>query len=316
MQKGVLLVNLGTPNAPTTKAVRRYLTEFLSDPYVVDLPRWLWWPILHGITLRIRPKRTARLYQKIWTNTGSPLLVFSEKLKIALQEQLGTHIIELAMRYENPSIEDALASLRAKQIEELVVLPLYPQYNRATTGSTIAKINQVLQQLQWQPTLQLISGYADHLGYILALADSIKQHWRERPRGEKLLFSFHGAPKKMTDQGDPYYDQCIKTAQLTAEQLNLSAERWLVVFQSRFGVVKWLEPYCDQTLAKLAKSDCKSVDVICPGFAVDCLETLEEIAIRNKALFLQAGGERFQYISALNDNTVHINLLAKLIAQA
>lgn len=314
---GILLINLGTPAAPTIKAVRKYLAEFLSDPRVVEIPRWLWWPILHGVVLNIRPKKSVKLYQKIWTNEGSPLLSISQKQTLALQKKFDQEFsatkIMLAMRYGNPSIDEALKTLKQNNIQKLIVLPLYPQYSAATTASTFDKVISVLKKWRTVPEFIFINHYFDNPDYINAIADSIQQFWQQHGKGEKLLFSFHGLPQNSIAKGDPYYDQCQQTAKLIAEKLQLSEVAWQMVFQSRFGAQKWLQPYCDKTLEQLAKQGCKKIDVICPGFAADCLETLEEMAIRNKKIFLDAGGKQFHYIPALNDSSSHINTLTNTL---
>ena len=315
---GILLTNLGTPDAPTTEAVRRYLAEFLSDPRVIELPRILWLPILHGIILRIRPKRSAHAYQKIWTGQASPLLDISIKQCQALQKLLASRVkgpvpIELGMRYGNPSITGALEKLQQANVQRLLVLPLYPQYSGTTTASSYDAVAAVLKTWRWVPELRLLNHYHDHAGYIDALVDSIRTHWAEKGHSDKLLFSFHGLPQKYFLAGDPYYCQCQKTARLVAEQLQLTDGTWQVAFQSRFGFQKWLQPYTDKTLMAWGKQGIKSVAVICPGFPADCLETLEEIQMRYRDLFLDAGGERFSCIPALNDQPAHIDALMKLI---
>jgi len=316
---GVLLTNLGTPTAPTTKAVRRYLAEFLADPRVVEIPRWLWWPILHGIILRVRPKRSAALYQKIWTAAGSPLLVYSQKLTQTIQQQLHaaghTHIhLALAMRYGQPSIQHALNELKQAKIAKLIVLPLYPQYSGTTTGSTFDVVSKVLQGWRYIPETHLLSSYGDQSFFLNGLAEHIKNHWTPDPDNH-LLFSFHGLPQRFVDQGDPYQLQCQITAEKIAQQLQLRPEQWTLAFQSRFGKAQWLQPYCDVTLRQLPQQGKKNVTAVCPGFAVDCLETLEEIAIQNREVFLQAGGETFNYIPALNDSAIHAEIISQLILQ-
>jgi ferrochelatase len=317
---GVLLVNLGTPEAPTPAAVRRYLAEFLSDPRVTEMPRWLWWWILHGIILRVRPARVARNYQKIWTNEGSPLLSISFAQVAALQQQIDRHFaspfkVVLAMRYGHPSIAEGLEQLRQANAQKIIILPLYPQYASATTGSVFDGCAAVLKQYRVLPELRFITHYHDQTAYITALATQIKNHWRTHGQSEQLLFSFHGLPKRFFLSGDPYYCECQKTARLVANQLNLAEKSWQVVFQSRFGREEWLQPYMDNTLKSLAQTGIRRVDVICPGFAADCLETLEEINHTYRNLFLQAGGKEFHYIPALNDQPEHIQALLELIIQ-
>lgn len=317
---GILIANLGTPDAPTPVAVSAFLREFLLDPRVIDYPRWLWWPILHAIILPLRSRQLAQAYRKIWTKVGSPLRVISEQQAVGLQKLLMEDyqrpvIVSLGMRYGSPSIADALERLRAARVEQLLILPLYPQYSATTTASVFDAVAAGLKSWGYIPKLRMISQYADDPGYIAALATSIRQYWEKEGRGEHLLFSFHGLPKRYLLKGDPYYYLCHKTANLTAIALGLSDEEWSVAFQSRVGREEWLQPYCDVVLQGMPKQGIKEVDVVCPGFAADCLETLEEIAIRNKALFLQAGGEKLQYISALNDGAHHLEALASIVTK-
>ncbi len=315
---GVLLVNLGTPDAPTTVAVRRYLAEFLNDPRVVEFPRVPWWLVLHGVILRIRPPRVARLYRKIWSQQGSPLLAISRQQETALaaafkQRAPGSVELALAMRYGRPSIEEALDSLRARGICRLVVLPLYPQYSATTTASVYDEVFRVLQGWRRVPELRLIQTYHDDAGYINALAASVREHWDRNGTPERLLMSFHGIPKRYTDAGDPYLCECQKTARDLAGALQLDDAQWQLAFQSRFGREEWLQPYADYTLKSWAKQGIRKVDIVCPGFSADCLETLEEISVENRDLFLAAGGQDFAYIPALNDREDHIQALAKLL---
>ncbi len=315
---GVLLVNLGTPAAPTPKAVGQYLREFLWDPRLVDIPRPLWWLILNGIIVPFRSRSSARNYQKIWTDSGSPLLVNSQRMAAGVQEILNaSHTrpvhVELAMRYGEPSISAGLQRLREQNVRELFVLPLYPQYSATTTGSVFDAVARELKTWRWIPTLHMVNEYAGEENYIAALSDSVLRHWENRSPSECLLFSFHGLPKRSLPEGDPYYCFCHKTARLVAERLGLEKHQWRLVFQSRFGREEWLQPYCDKTLQALPGEGVKSVDVICPGFAADCLETLEEINITNRRLFLQAGGESFHYIPALNDDPQHLQALVKVL---
>jgi ferrochelatase len=318
---GILITNLGTPAAPTTKAVRHYLAEFLSDPRVVELPSFLWWPILHGIVLRTRPKKSAHAYQKIWTAEGSPLLVFGKKqqqgLNQLLQKKLNKPIhVELAMRYGSPSIKQGLENLKQKAITQLIIFPLYPQYSSAATGSTFDAIVKILKTWRYVPELHFISDYHANTDYIDAMANSIETFWQQHGRGEKLLFSFHGLPKNSIAKGDPYYLQCQTTADLIVKKLQLPETAWQVVFQSRFGFQPWLQPYCDKTLIELAKQGYKKLDVVCPGFSADCLETLEEISIRNAEMFIKAGGEQLNYIPALNDSPQHLEVLVNIVMMA
>lgn len=317
---GVLLTNLGTPDAPTPSALRRYLAEFLWDPRVVDLPRPLWWIILHGIILRTRPARSAKAYQSVWTGDGSPLLqiakIQTEGVRARLQQRYKAPVeVVLGMRYGNPSIASALAQLRAANVQRLLVLPLYPQYSCSTTASTFDAVAQAYTKQRWLPETRFINHYHDQKGYIEALANSLRDQWQRQEPGEKLIFSFHGTPKRFLEEGDPYYCECQKTARLVAESLELPDERWQVCFQSRFGREEWLQPYTDVTLQQLAKDGVNNVDVICPGFSADCLETIEEIGEENRDNFLHAGGEQFNYIPALNDRDDHLDALADLIIQ-
>ena len=316
-QIGVLILNLGTPDAPTTPAVRRYLNQFLSDPRVIDKPRWLWWLILHGVILRIRPRKAAHAYQQVWNDEGSPLLTISKKQSAKLQSLVKSKFdgvsVELAMRYGSPSIENALENLKSKNINQLIVLPLYPQYSATTTASTFDAIADAFKSWRRLPDLQFISHYHDNPLYIQALANSIRTTWDEHGRAEKLLLSFHGLPKSYLLAGDPYFCECQKTARLLAEELQIDKEQWLITFQSRVGVEPWLTPYTDKTLEEIAKQGTKSVQVVCPGFSADCLETLEEIDMQNRDIFLQAGGEKYHYIPALNDFDEHIDMMLSLI---
>jgi ferrochelatase len=312
---GVLLVNLGTPDAPTPAAVRRFLAQFLWDPRVVEAPRWLWWLALHGVILRIRPARSAHAYQQIWTAEGSPLLVNSRALTSAVDEVLRGKLnasVALAMSYGSPSIPSVLAQFRREGVRRLLVLPLYPQYSSTTSASVFDAVTSELQRWRWVPELRFITSYHDDRGYIDAAAAVIEDHWRAHERAH-LLFSFHGVPRRYVLAGDPYFCQCLKTARLIAERLALGAEDWSVSFQSQVGREEWLRPYTDETLAQMAAQGRKRVTLVCPGFATDCLETLEEIAIRNRKLFLDRGGEFYDYVPALNANRAHAAALAEVI---
>jgi ferrochelatase len=315
---GVLLTNLGTPDAPTPKALRRYLAEFLADPRVIETPRLIWLPILYGFILNVRPAKSAHAYQQVWTEEGSPLLAIARRQAAALQQSLKTRCpgpvrVALGMRYGNPSIGSALEELRDAGARRLLVLPLYPQYCAATTASTMDAVSDVLRTWRWLPELRTVMSYHDDSRYILALKRSVESHWASRGRGERIVLSFHGIPKKYLLAGDPYHCQCQKTARLLAESLGLDKEQCLVTFQSRVGPAEWLQPYTDVTLGELPARGVKSLDVLCPGFSADCLETLEEIAMRGRDTFLQAGGERYNYIPALNDAAVHIEGLTELV---
>ena len=315
---GILLVNLGSPDAPTPSALKRYLAEFLWDPRVVEAPRWLWWFALHGVILRLRPRKAAKSYKKVWTDQGSPLVAISrlqtQAIEQALQKKFrGNVVVDLAMRYGKPSIPAGLHALRKAGARRFVVLPMYPQYSATTTASVFDEVTRVLRSWRWLPDLRVINNYHDHPKLITALANSIKQQWAAQPRAEKLLFSFHGIPQRYVDNGDPYFCHCHKTARLVAEELQLSDSAWQVVFQSRFGREAWLQPYCDETLQQLAQAGIKSVDIICPGFSADCLETLEEISMQNREVFLEAGGETYNYIPALNESAEHIDALCEIL---
>jgi protoporphyrin/coproporphyrin ferrochelatase len=313
---GIVLTNLGTPDAPTARALRRYLGEFLSDPRVVEMPRWLWKIILHGIILRTRPRKAAHNYQQIWTLSGSPLLSIAQQQRDAIETYLNQHFpvkIELGMRYGTPSIPQALENLKKSGCEKILILPLYPQYASATVGSTFDAVSKTLQKWRWIPQLRFISNYHDWHLYISALVESVKENWQTNGKTQKLIFSFHGIPKQTFLAGDPYFCHCQKTARLVAEQLDLKKEEYLVTFQSRFGRQEWLQPYTDKILEQLPKNGISSVSIICPGFSADCLETLEEIDQQNRQLFLNHGGKTFHYIPALNDQKNHIYALSQLI---
>jgi len=314
---GVLLVNLGTPERPSTRAVRRYLKEFLSDPRVIEYPRWLWWLVLNGIILRVRPRKSAHAYSQVWTPQGSPLMVntlaLSEKLGLALQTTMNEQVpVIAAMTYGEPSIRSGLEQLHALNVRKLIVLPLYPQYSGSTAGSVFDGVTKVLQSWRWIPELHFITQYHDNDHYIAALAESVKAHWHTHERNH-LLMSFHGLPKRYLLNGDPYHCQCFKTARLLAESLHLRDDEWSVSFQSRVGREEWLQPYTEEVLKRYGAQGPKRVTLICPGFAVDCLETLEEIALRNKQDFLTAGGEHYDYVPALNTDDAHVALLTSLI---
>ena len=314
---GVLIVNLGTPDAPTPRAVRRYLDEFLSDPRVIDKPRWLWWLILHGIILRLRPYKAAHAYQQIWTKQGSPLLTISQKQASKLQDLLNkkySHVsVALGMSYGSPSIKTALESLQKENVNNVVILPMYPQYSATTTASVFDAVAHVLKKWRFLPGIEFISHYHDKPQYIKALADSIRATWKEKGQAEKLLLSFHGLPKSYLAAGDPYFCECQKTGRLLATELELNDSQWMLTFQSRMGVEEWLTPYTDKTLLLLAKQGVKDIQVACPGFPADCLETLEEINMQNRDVFLSAGGDSYRYIPALNDTDGHINMIASLV---
>jgi ferrochelatase len=315
---GILLVNLGTPEQPTTRGLRRYLREFLWDPRVIELPRLQWWLILNLFVLTTRPRTSAALYRKIWTPEGSPLLRTCRRQADAIEQSLKTTFgnplyLALGMRYGHPAVGEALAELRAMGCRRLLVLPLYPQYSATTTGSSFDAVARELTRWRWVPELRTIHYYYDDPAYISALASSIKEAWNDGGRPDKLLFSFHGVPQRYFDSGDPYFCHCQKTARLVAEELALDDALWEVAFQSRFGREEWIKPYTDQTVAAMARAGIRHLDVVCPGFSADCLETLDEIDGLNRGLFLDAGGEEFRYIPALNDRSDHIRVLLQLL---
>lgn len=314
---GVLVANLGTPDAPTPPALRRYLRQFFDDPRVFEFPRLLWWLLTRAIILNRRPRRSAALYAQIWTEQGSPLLIHSQAIADGLQARLQALSaqpikVALGMRYGNPSIPYALRELQAANVRRLLVLPLFPQYSATTVASVFDAVTQELQRWRWLPEMRFITSYHDHAGYIAALAESIREAWQQHGQSEKLIFSFHGIPKRYFTGGDPYYCFCHKTARLVAESLGLPKERYIVAFQSLFGREEWIKPYTSDTLEELAKSGVQSVDVICPGFAADCLETLEEIDGENREVFLEAGGKAYHYIPALNAAPSHLQALTDL----
>lgn len=315
---GVLLVNLGTPQAPTRRAVRRYLAEFLADPRIVEAPRWLWWLALHGVILRVRPARSARLYEKIWTPQGSPLQTGTRALAESLQNSLkrqrpGPILVRYAMRYGTPSIASVLRELAEVGVRRLLVLPLFPQYSGTTGASVLDAVGAELAAWRWVPELRFVSDYHAEPRYIEALARSVEAHWQSHSRAQRLLLSFHGIPQRYFRAGDPYFCQCQATARALRERLDLGEDELSVAFQSRVGREAWLAPYTDQVLKALPKQGVRQVQVLCPGFAVDCLETLEEIALTNRSRFLAAGGERFEYIPALNASEDHVAALSELI---
>lgn len=315
-KRGILLVNLGSPEKLTVRAVRKFLREFLEDPRVVNLPRSLWWLILNFFVLPFRPRRSAKAYAKVWTDRGSPLIYLTQDLsnKVAQHFEQDEHTsVAMAMSYGKPSLVSQLRVLKKAQCEHITVLPLYPQYSSTTSASVFDAVATELMQWRYVPGLHFISDYHQHPLYINAIADSIQQTWKEQSRGELLLMSFHGLPDVLTKKGDPYYYQCLKTAELIAAKLKLKETEWRVVFQSRFGKAKWLQPYCIETLMALPTEGIKHIDIICPGFTIDCLETLEEINMANKEIFIQAGGEQYHYIAALNDSETSVNLMLDLI---
>ncbi len=319
---GVLITNLGTPDAPTTSALRRYLGQFLSDPRVIELPRWFWYPLLHGVILNTRPAKSAAAYREVWSDGGSPLLVIGRQQQQALQARLdadpdlhGAVHVALGMRYGQPSIAAALDELTAKNCRQIIALPLYPQYAAATVASTFDALAEALRRHRWVPDLRFVADYHDHPQYIAALAQTVRNHLETHGKPEKLLFSFHGIPKSALLAGDPYHCQCRKTARLVAEHLELGANDWAVSFQSRFGRAEWLQPYTIELLADWGRQGLKNVAVMCPGFSADCLETIEEIGGENKEAFQHAGGGEFFYLPALNADDGHMDLLVALVKQ-
>jgi ferrochelatase len=308
---GILLVNLGTPAAPTAGAIRAFLREFLHDRRVVELTRWLWCPVLYLFILPFRPRRLVHAYRAIWTAQGSPLLAISRRQAAALEAAVGVPV-HIAMRYGEPSIAAGLRALRAAGAARVLVLPLYPQYSATTTASVFDAVAEALRRERALPELRFVMDYHDDPGYIAALADSVRRHWAAHGRGEKLLLSFHGIPEQYARAGDPYRERCLGTAQRLAAALQLPAQDWTLAFQSRVGRAPWLQPYTDDTVAALAGDGVKTLDVIAPGFAADCLETLEEIRLRYAALFRAKGGGELRYIPALNDDDAHIRALAAL----
>jgi ferrochelatase len=312
MNTGILITNIGSPDEPTPKAVRRYLKIFLSDRRVVEIPRFIWYPILYGIILPFRSRSSAKLYQKVWTEQGSPLTCNSAQIAKKLQQVLQIPV-ELGMHYGKPSIKTALKKLQSQNIKRIIILPLYPQYSATTTASTFDLVSKELQHWRDIPELSILHDYAAHPDYINTISDSIQQTWKTRGKPQHLLFSFHGIPKRNIDLGDPYAEQCHLTARLVAEKLQLPPDSWSVSFQSRLGRAEWLTPYTERVFNELPKKGITDIHVACPGFAVDCLETLEEIAIRGKEQFEEAGGKSFHYIPALNDQDAHINMLKQIL---
>jgi len=315
---GVLLINLGTPDAPTPKAVRAYLREFLSDPRVVEIPRFIWWPILHLFVLTTRPKASAARYQQIWGRDGSPLKVYTERQAALLRGYLGERRrapleVDYAMRYGAPGIPEKLQALKAKGCERILLVPLYPQYSASTTATAFDAAFRVFSGLRNQPEIRTIRDFHDDPGYIRALAHTIRDYWGKRGRPEVLVMSFHGVPRRTVDLGDPYLRQCETTGRLLAEALGLAPEQYKIAFQSRFGRAEWLKPYTAGVLTELGRRKAEPVDVVCPGFVSDCLETLEEIAIEGKGLFVEAGGRELRYIPCMNDRHEWITALADLV---
>ena len=312
---GILITNLGTPDSPTRKSLKKYLNQFLMDKRVIDLPRLFWVPILKIIILNTRPSKSAKLYKSIWLKEGSPLLIFSKNILSKLSDQMGDNItVALGMRYGSPSIDSALDLFKKENISKILVLPLYPQAGSPTTASTFDAVSDYLKKNPWMPNLKFVSGYHDENEYINALAKSIDNSFKNNGVPEKLIFSFHGMPERYLEKGDPYYCFCHKTTRLTAEKLNLNEKAYDIAFQSRFGSEKWLKPYIDELITEQAKKGIKHIQIISPGFSVDCLETLEEISIQYREIFINNGGEKFEYIPCLNDSDDQISLIKSIIS--
>ena len=314
---GVLITNLGTPDAPNKKELKVYLNQFLSDPRVIELPKILWQIILKLVILQIRPSKSAEAYKQIWTDKGSPLLDIANRQLNKIQSSFSSKneniVFEVGMRYGNPSIPDALLKLQKKQVRRLLVLPMYPQYCAATTGSTFDEVTNVLQKWRWIPEMRFINQYFEEKNYIEALSNSIKSFWKKTSKPQKIIFSYHGIPKRYLTNGDPYHCFCLKTTRLVKEYMGLSDDEIMTTFQSRFGREEWLKPYTSETLKALPKQGIKNIHIISPGFSSDCLETLEELEEENKEYFMESGGENYHYIPCLNDHDDHIDVFVNLI---
>ena len=314
---GVLITNLGTPDAPKKKELKVYLNQFLSDPRVIELPKILWQILLKLVILQVRPSKSAEAYKKIWTKNGSPLLDISkrqlEKIKLSLSTSHPNMIFEVGMRYGNPSIPNALRNLQKQNVRKLLVLPMYPQYCAATTGSTFDEVTNVLQKWRWIPELRFINQYFEDDKYVQALSNSITSFWEKHSKPQKIIFSYHGIPKKYLLNGDPYHCFCLKTTRLVKEKMGLSDDEIMTTFQSRFGKAEWLQPYTSETLKELPKQGIKDINIISPGFSSDCLETLEELEEENREYFMESGGEQYKYIPCLNDDDEHIDVFVNLI---
>ncbi len=318
MKTAILLVNLGTPDEPTPKAVRQYLKAFLSDRRVVEAPRWLWWPLLNAFILPFRPRPVAKAYQSVWTQEGSPLRVISKQQEQKLQQKFqhegyGQVKVWSAMTYGNPQLVDVLSEIDKEKIQKLVILPLFPQYSASTTAAVYDLVSNYYQNKRNIPEQIFIRGYHKAPSYIKALASSIEASWAKHGKSQKLLMSFHGIPQAYVDKGDPYQNECVSTATLLAERLGLNDDEWAYSFQSRFGPKAWIKPYTDELLSGWPKQGVHAINLVCPGFSVDCLETLEEIAIENKAIFFESGGRTFHYTASLNDSEGHINMMFDLL---
>ena len=315
-RSAILLVNLGTPDSPTPRAVRRYLKQFLSDPRVIEIPRAIWLPILHAFVLNTRPARSAKKYAAIWYPNGSPLRVHTQAQARLLGERLGPQVrVEFAMRYGEPAIPAALARLKAEGCERVLLFPLYPQYAASTTGSALDQTTEFLRKTRNVPEIRLVKEFHDHPAYIGALASRVRDHWQRSGRPDKLVMSFHGLPQYTVARGDPYSHECHRTARLVAERLGLAEGEWQTAFQSRFGRTAWIEPYTVSMLSDFARKGVRRVDVLCPGFVADCLETLEEIGIEGRKTYLDAGGKEFHLLSCLNERSDWIDALAVIARQ-
>ena len=317
LKVGILLANLGTPDAPTAKALRPYLRQFLSDTRIVEIPRIIWWFILNCIILVIRPRKSAEKYASVWTKEGSPLMVHAQKQTQLLRGFLGQKIkspfaVELGMSYGNPSMQSAIDKLKAQHCNRILVFPLYPQYAASSTASALDAVWRTLLKTRNMPAIRTINHYHDHPAYIAALAQSVREHWRINGKPSKLIMSFHGVPKAHLMNGDPYHCECHKSGRLLAEALDLNKDEYLVAFQSRFGKQEWLKPYLANTLEALGKAKTARIDVICPGFSSDCLETLEEIAMEGKHIFQSNGGGEYHYIPALNESEAWIHAMTQI----
>ncbi|MBI4194752.1 MAG: ferrochelatase [Betaproteobacteria bacterium] len=315
---GILLINLGTPEAPTAQAVRGYLREFLSDPAVVEIPRPLWWLILHGYVLRVRPGQSADRYARVWMSDGSPLKAHTQRQTTLLRGYIGERIkhplvIDYAMRYGKPSIADKVRELKAQNCDRLLLVPLFPQYSASTTGTALSAVFGTLSRMRNMPAVRTVRHFHDHAGYVNALAQNVRDYWAKNGRPDRLIMSFHGLPRATLDKGDPYHCECQKSGRLLAEALSLKPEQHHIAFQSRFGRAEWLKPYTAELLAQLGRQKVGRVDVICPGFVSDCLETLEEIAIEGKTIFIQSGGREFNFIPCLNERDDWIQALTDIV---
>jgi len=318
IKTGIILVNLGTPDAPTAPSVRTYLKEFLGDPRVVEIPKAIWWFILNVIILNVRPKKSAAKYASVWMKEGSPLRFYTEKQAMLLrgfmsQRTKAPYVVDYAMRYGNPSIPSVLHKLKEQNCQRILIVPMYPQYAASTTATVCDVVFDELQQMRNTPALRTIKNYHDNPGYIKALANNINDYWMKNGRPEKLVMSFHGLPQFSLDKGDPYHCECQKTGRLLAQELGLKPEQYALSFQSRFGKAEWIKPYTTATLLELGKQKTKRVDVVCPGFVADCLETLEEIAMEGKEDFLNAGGGEYHYIPCLNERDDWMHALTDLV---